>query len=78
MKIFTRLLTGLLILPFLPVLALLGVAYQTGRFILEQRTPLKPKKPYRAWDGATFENHECVFCKRDPDASYCVPPPDSL
>lgn len=23
-----------------------------------------------------FYTHECVFCKRDPDASYCIPNPE--
>lgn len=23
----------------------------------------------------TFETHECVLCKRDLDASYCIPKP---
>jgi hypothetical protein len=23
----------------------------------------------------TFYGHECIFCKRDPDASYCIPKP---
>ncbi len=25
--------------------------------------------------GDTFETHECILCKRDRDASYCIPEP---
>lgn len=61
-----------------------AIALYLGFLFLRELAPILaakeyPRRPVPRYNqlspSENFYTHECVLCKHDPDASYCVPRP---